>query len=119
MSLTKRLKNAWLALRGQPLYSPVTIQFGVDLKRCNECDYKTGQDFRDHLLVVAGSRAAYMHDTDIIDIPSGTEGELELSKFIARAVDEYLEYDKGNFDLWIEEALMKAFSTNREKGAMM
>lgn len=64
---------------------------------------------RDNLLVTAGARVAYMHDKGIIDIPSGLKGEDEIACFIARLVDEYLESDAGNFDIWLEEAIMKGY----------
>ena len=81
----------------------------MDLKRCWECEYKNVPAIRNNLLVTAGARAAYMHDKDVIDIPAGLKGEDELARFITRIVDEYLAGEVGNFDNWIETALMQAY----------
>ena len=85
------------------------LYFGMDFKRCWECEYKNRTPIRDNLLVTAGARVAYMHDKGIINIPDGLKGEDEIARFITRLVDEYLESDPGNFDIWLEEALMKGY----------
>lgn len=115
MSLTKRFKDAAQAFMGNKKYKVGTMYFGMDLKRCWECEYKNVPAIRDNLLVTAGARAAYMHDANIIDIPKGLKGEDELTRFIVRVVDEYLAGDLGNFDIQIELALKKAYRRSEEK----
>ena len=55
-----RFKNAVKAFKGKPIGS---VQFGVDVKRCDQCEYKNENPIRDNLLVTAGARAAYMQGT--------------------------------------------------------
>lgn len=105
-TLRDRLKNAICAFRGKPIGS---IQYGLQINRCDECEYKNVPTIRDNLLVTAGARAAYMHSKNIIDIPDGLEGEDKLAAFITNAVDAYLNSDGVNFDIWIERALLKGF----------
>lgn len=109
MSLAKRLKDAIKAFEGGHGSEIGHLYFGMDVKRCWECEYKNVPAIRDNLLVTAGTRAAYMHDKDIIEIPADLKGEDELAQFITRVVDEYLAGDHGNFDIWIEQALIKAY----------
>ena len=61
-----RMRNAVKAFKGQQIGS---LYFGVDVKRCDQCEYKKDESLRENLLVTAGSRAAYMDDQGIIDIP--------------------------------------------------
>ena len=109
MALSKRLKDALEAFRGVPKTKIGQMYFGMDIKRCWECEYKNVPAIRDNLLVTAGARVAYMHDKGIIDIPSGLKGEDEIARFITHLVDEYLESYNGNFDIWLEEAIMKGY----------
>lgn len=88
------------------------LTIGVDFKRCSECEYKRDASLRDNLLVTAGARAAYMDRNDTIDIPDGLKGEDDLAIFIARAVDYYLANECGNFDLYIEERLIRGYGIN-------
>lgn len=68
---------------------------------------------RDNLLVTAGTRAAYMDAFNIIDLPSGSDGEDEIASEIINAVDKYLEQDVDeSFDIYIEEFLMGRFKRN-------
>ena len=109
MSLRKRLKDAVQAFKGGTGSKIGNLYFGMDLKRCWECEYKNVPTIRDNLLVTAGARAAYMHDKDLIDIPEGFKGEDELARCVTHVVDEYLASEVGNFVIWIESALMKAY----------
>lgn len=86
------------------------MKFGIQIVKCDECDYKRDASLRDNLLVTAGARAAYMHSSNVIDIPGALEGEDNLAIFLARAVDYYLEFECGNFDNYIEEVLLKEYS---------
>ena len=88
------------------------LTVGINIKRCDECEYKLEQHLRDNLLVTAGARAAYMDRNDTIDIPDGLKGEADLAIFIARAVDYYLANECGNFDLYIEERLIRGYGVN-------
>lgn len=112
MTLSKRLKNALEAFNGGPKTKIGQMYFGMDLKRCWECEYKNVPAIRDNLLVTAGMRAAHMYDADVLILPEGLKGEDEIARFVTRVVDEYLSVDPGNFDIWIEEALMKAYGKN-------
>ena len=109
-TLLDRLKNAARAFMGSPIS---TLYFGVDVKRCNDCEYRKDKTLRDDLLVTAGTRAAYMEDKDLIELPPGIDGEIELSKFVSRIVDRYLNLLESewpndwpnNYDEYIETAL--------------
>ena len=70
----------------------------------------TVKQFRDNLMVTAAMRAAYMHDKDLIELPSGEAGEHEISKFIGMLVDTYPMGCDVNFDEYIEKALTIQFS---------
>ena len=65
---------------------------------------------RDNLLITAGSRAAYMDAFHVINLPYGVDGEDEVTNFIAKVVDEYIEKDiDESFDIFIEERLIARF----------
>ena len=85
------------------------LTVGIDFKRCSECEYKRGFSIRDELLITAGARAAYMACEGIINIESGLEGELHLANFVTRMIDNYMRLEDTNFDLYIEERLLKEF----------
>lgn len=85
------------------------LTIGVNFTRCSECEYKNRASIRDDMLVTAGARAAFMYDQDIICLPEGVMGEHQLAELLTRVVDTYLSGDFGNFDNWIETALMQAY----------
>lgn len=89
------------------------LTIGVDFVRCSECDYKNKAYIRENMLVTAGARAAYMHDANLIKLSGGVKGEDELANFLICVVDEYLDGDHGSFDIWVEDALTRAYG---EKG---
>ena len=106
LTLRDRIKDAINAFRGRKIGS---LHFGVDLKRCDECEYKNN-DIREELLVIAGARAAYMECSNSIKLPEGIEGERWLSSFITNMVDLYLcNKDNTNFDEYIESVLLKRY----------
>lgn len=110
-TFTDRVRDAIRAFKGTPVGS---LEFGIEVKRCSECHYRSNF-LRDNLLVITGARAAYMHDANIIELPNGLEGEQELTEFIARIVDHYLEdADEFNFDEYIETRLEKQYGTKTE-----
>lgn len=110
MSLRTRLKNAIRAFKGQPVAGSIT--FGLDVKRCSECEHKQDHSFRDNLLVTSGARVAYMNTMNHISIPDGIDGEHEVAMFISKVVDSYLCLDhEMNFDEFIEEAIQKKYRT--------
>ena len=115
MKLSDRLSNAIKAFRGLPIKH--SIEFGVDVKRCNRCEYKNNQPIRDDLLVTAGARAAYMEDANIIELPHGVEGEARLAEFVSKMVDRYLthsEFRDVPCDEYIELALKAAYGVKEE-----
>ena len=69
---------------------------------------------RDNLLVTAGTRATYLHCRGDIDISNDLEGEDKLVEFIVGAVDAYLKLDDVNFDMYIEDALIKEYGVKGE-----
>ena len=87
------------------------LTLGVDFKRCDKCSYRSGWSrLRDHLLVVAAARAAYMDADNMISLPGKLEGEEILSEFISKAVDSYIMFEEDtNFDEYIETRLAKEF----------
>lgn len=90
------------------------LTIGVDFKRCDKCEYKRDASFRDNLLVTAGARAAYMDGT-YISLPSGVEGEAELTLYISRLVDSYMLLEtEQNFDFYVETALIKKYGHKEE-----
>lgn len=73
--------------------------------------------FRDDLMTTMAMRVAYMDSAGLIDIPSGTNGEHEISQFIASVVDHYInchtdggELEDCNFDEYIETAIDKQYA---------
>ncbi len=66
------------------------------------------QELRDNLLVTIGTRAAYMDDSDYIDLPAGIDGESEIAKACVEIVDAWDQEE--SFDLYIEEELIKKFA---------
>ena len=110
-TLGDRLKNAMYAFRGKPIGS---IQYGVSVKKCEDCGFFNNR-MRDDLLVTAGARAAYMHHDGFIKLPEGIEGEAALAFLVADIVDAYLSIeDRINFDEYIETILMDKYG--RKKG---
>lgn len=111
-TLRTRIKNAINAFRGKPIGS---IQYGLHIKRCDECDYKKGNDLRDDLLVTAGARAAYMHYDGYIKLPEGIEGEADLARIVSNIADSYISLDdRINFDEYVETILIAKYG--RKKG---
>lgn len=104
-----RLNNAIKAFKGRTISS---LYVGVDVKRCDQCTYKSERPIRDDLLVTAGARAAYMEDAGHIKLPHGIAGEAELARFASRTVDRYLNqscYRDICCDEYIEKALMAEY----------
>lgn len=91
-----------------------TINIGVDVKRCSECEYKNNE-MRDELLVTSGVRAAYMDDANCISIPGGLAGECNLARFISYMVDIYMNCKPDViFDEYIEAALIQKYGGKNE-----
>ena len=90
MTLAERFKRAVDAFKGSQVGN---LYFGVDIKRCDQCEHKNVPEIRDNLLVTAGARAAYMNCSDKIDIPEGIEEEFKLAEFLTKIVDYYLRLD--------------------------
>ena len=115
-TLMNRLKNAILAFRGRPIQS---ISLGIDIKRCDECEYKGGAGQREHLMVVMGARAAYMDAMGDIDIPEGLEAEGNFVWFVRKTVEHYIQEPTDvtgvNFDDYIETALIKQYGKTIEE----
>lgn len=115
-TLINRLKNAVRAFRGRPIQS---LTLGLDIKRCDQYDYKSDSPIREHLMVIMGARAAYMDYACRIDLPGGLEGEGELVRFVRKTVNEYLRKSTDgediNFDEFIETALMKEYGVLMEE----
>lgn len=114
-TIIDRFKNAIRAFQGKPIQS---ISLGVDVKRCDECEYKSGASMREHLMVIMGARAAYMDAMATIDIPEGLEAEGELVDFVKKTVERYIrEATDGkdvNFDEYIETALIEEYAVLME-----
>ena len=108
-TLVDRVKRAVDAFKGNPIGK---LYFGVDIKRCDQCEHKNVPEIRDNLLVTAGARAAYMNCSDKIDIPEGIEEEFKLAEFLTKVVDDYLKFDCGNFDLYLETKLIEKYGGN-------
>lgn len=107
MKLIDRINNAIRAFQGKPIGS---LTFGVETKRCDECEYKFKPVIRDNLLITAGARAAYMDCANQIDVPGGLEGEDKLAKVIADLVDVYTMCDLDlNYDDYIETILLTMY----------
>lgn len=115
-TILDRFKNAIQAFRGRPIES---ITLGLDIKRCDQCEYKADGNIREHLMVIMGARAAYMDYECRIDIPGGLEGEGELVKFVRRTVERYIQKatdgEDVNFDEYIETALLKQYASLTEE----
>ena len=108
-TLVDHVKRSVEAFKGNPVGN---LYFGVDIKRCDRCEYKNVPEIRDNLLVTAGARAAYMNYSDKIDIPDGIEEEFKLTEFLTKVVDDYLRRDCGNFDLYLETKLIEKYGGN-------
>ena len=103
-----RMKNALRAFQGKPIGS---ITYGIDIKRCDKCEYKSDLSMRDHLMITVGARAAYMCSAGMVDLPEGLDGECDLAWFVKRTVDKYLQDDTDiNFDEYIETALINEYA---------
>lgn len=85
------------------------LTVGVEFKCCDECKYKRDASLRDDLLVTAGARAAHLERFDRIELPPFVDGERELANFIAHVVDYWLVSERDNFDLFLEERLLKEY----------
>lgn len=107
-----RMKNAVKAFKGKPID---TLYFGVDLKRCDECEYKKNGLLRDNLLVTTGVRAAFMEHMGDITLPYGIDGEDKFVSFVSRTVGHYLCMpDRDvNYDEYIETALMNEYGSKK------
>ena len=105
-TLVDRVKRSVEAFKGNPIGN---LYFGIDVKRCDQCEYKNVPEIRDNLLVTAGAKAAYMNYNDKIDIPEGIEEEFKLSEFLTKVVDDYLRFDWENFDLYLETKLIEKY----------
>lgn len=113
-TFSDRMRNAIKTFRGKPIS---TLYLGVDVKRCDQCDYKSERPLRDNLLVTAGARAAYMEDANHIELPHGVDGEAKLAQFVSRTVDCYLNrvrYRDICCDEYIETELMKEYGNKEE-----
>ena len=108
-TLMDRFKRSVNAFKGNPVGN---LYFGIDVKRCDQCEYKNIPEIRDNLLITAGTRAAYMNCSDKIDIPEGIEEEFKLAEFLTKVVDEYIRLDGGNFDLYLETKLIEKYGGN-------
>ena len=80
-TLVDRVKRSVEAFKGNPIGN---LYFGIDVKRCDQCEYKNVPEIRDNLLVTAGARAAYMNCSDKIGIPEGIEEEFKLAEFLTK-----------------------------------
>lgn len=109
-----RLNNAVKAFKGRPI---ATLYFGMDVKRCDQCEHRSHDALRDNLLVTAGARAAYMEDANHIELPHGVDGETRLAEFCMRMVDRYLNHSEFHdipYDEYIETELMKQYGIKEE-----
>ena len=104
ITLADRLKRSVTAFKGNPVGN---LYFGVDIRRCDQCEYKNVPNNRDILLVTAGIRAVHMRYSGEIDIPEGLEEEYKLSEFLTKVVDDYIRLDRKNFDLYLEAKLIE------------
>ena len=93
--------------------SPVgNLYFGIDVKRCDQCEYKNIPEIRDNLLVTAGARAVHMDYRREIAIREGLEEEDKLAEFLTKVIEYYLSHDCGNFDLYLETKLIEKYGGN-------
>lgn len=111
-TLMDRIKNAVRAFQGKPIQS---ISLGLDVKRCDECEYKCDGNIREHLMVIMGARAAYMDCEGSIDIPGGVKAEGELVDFVKKTVERYIREDNVIFDEYIETALIEEYAIVMEE----
>lgn len=115
VTITDRIRNAIRAFQGNPIQY---VSLGVDVKRCDECEYRGGAGIREHLMVIMGVRAAYMDSEGIIDIPKGFSGEGTFVSFVRKTIDHYVQEPtdvKGiNFDEYIETELVKQYAISKE-----
>ena len=107
-----RIRKAWCALQGKPYQ---TLELGLSIVECKNCQHRGDTSYRDHLLAKAGTRAAYMYYVGYIRLPKDAElGSPELCEFITKVVDAYLRLpDETDFDEFIENALREEY--RREK----
>lgn len=116
LTIIDRIRNAIKAFKGTSIDS---LSFGLDIKRCDQCEYKGDANLREHLMTIMGARAAYMDYACRIDIPSGLEGEGELVGFVKKTVDSYIwkatDGEDNNFDEFIETALMNEYGISTEE----
>lgn len=119
VTLMDRLKNAIRAFQGKPIQS---ISLGIDIKRCDECEYKDDAPIREHLMVIMGARAAYMDSAGTIDIPEGLEEEGRFADFVKKTVNRYIraatDGEDVNFDDYIETALINEYAVMLTPGKM-
>lgn len=108
-TLADRVKRSVEAFKGKPICN---LYFGINVKRCDQCEYKNVPEIRDNLLITAGTRAAYMNCSDKIVIPEGIEEEFKLAEFLTKVIDDYLRFDRGNFDLYLETKLIEKYGGN-------
>lgn len=113
-TFSERMRNAIRAFNGKPIS---TLYLGMDVKRCDRCEYKSERSLRDDLLVTAGARAAYMEDVNYITLPHDVDGEAKLAESISRMIDCYLNqvrYRDICYDDYIETELMKEYGGKEE-----
>ena len=108
-TLVDRVKRSVEAFKGNPVGN---LYFGVDIKRCDQCEYKNTPEIRDILLVTAGARAVHLDYRGEIAIREGLEEENKFAEFLTKVVDYYLSHDCGNFDLYLETKLIEKYGGN-------
>lgn len=109
MALAERFKRVVDAFKGNQVGN---LYFGIDVKRCDQCEYKNIPEIRDYLLVTAGARAVHMDYRGVIAIREGLEEENKFADFLTKVVDYYLSHDCGNFDLYLETKLIEKYGGN-------
>lgn len=109
MALAERFERAVEAFKGSPVDN---LYLGIDIKRCDQCEYKNVPEIRDNLLVTAGARAVHMDYRGMIAIREGLEEENKLAEFLTKVIDYYLDNDCGNFDLYLETKLIEKYGGN-------
>ena len=109
MALADRFKRSIDAFKGNPIGN---LYFGINVKRCDQCEHKNVPEIRDNLLVTAGARAVHMDYRGEIDIREGFEEENKLAEFLTKVIDYYLNNDCGNFDLYLETKLIENYGGN-------
>ena len=102
--------KAWPPKKKSKKREPIgSLYLGVDVKSCDQCEYKNVHGIRDNLLVTAGTRAVYMDCLGDIDIPEGFDEENKLAEFLTKVVDDYIRLECGNFDLYLEAKLIEKY----------